>query len=138
VLHRRLNGPFLFHSRYISRHFVVDVISRLPVWNVKNRRYLASCTLQFGSNLTKIIFQRYFIDIYIIKKNLSTFTIVEIEDSVSMYLEIKDSVSMYFKPFNQNFPIDFLEINILVMNKDTDYIWHFERNYASLFVFFLY
>jgi hypothetical protein len=49
--------PFLFHSRYISRHFVVDVIWRLPVWNVKNRRYLASCTLQFGSNLTKIIFQ---------------------------------------------------------------------------------
>ena len=25
--------------------------------NVKIRRYLASCTLQFGSNLTKIIFQ---------------------------------------------------------------------------------
>ena len=49
--------PFLFHSRYISRHFVVDVIWRLPVWNVKIRRYLASCTLQFGSNLTKIIFQ---------------------------------------------------------------------------------
>ena len=48
---------FLFHSRYISRHFVVDVTWRLPVWNVKNRRYLASCTLQFGSNLTKIIFQ---------------------------------------------------------------------------------
>jgi hypothetical protein len=49
--------PFLFHSRYISRHFVVDVIWRLPVWNVKIRRYLASCTLQFGSNLTKVIFQ---------------------------------------------------------------------------------
>ena len=49
--------PFLFHSRYISRHFVVDVIWRLPVWIVKIRRYLASCTLQFGSNLTKIIFQ---------------------------------------------------------------------------------
>jgi hypothetical protein len=47
--------PFLFHSRYISRH--VDVIWRLPVWNVKIRSYLASCTLQFGSNLTKIIFQ---------------------------------------------------------------------------------
>ena len=30
---------------------------KLPVWNVKNRHYLASCTLQFGSNLTKIIFQ---------------------------------------------------------------------------------
>jgi hypothetical protein len=28
--------PFLFHSRYISHHFVVDVIWRLPVWNVKN------------------------------------------------------------------------------------------------------
>ena len=49
--------PFLFHSRYVSRHFVVDVIWRLPVWNVKIRRYLASCTLQFGSNLTKMIFQ---------------------------------------------------------------------------------
>ena len=49
--------PFLFHSRYISHHFVVDVIWRLPVWNVKIRRYLASCPLQFGSNLTKIIFQ---------------------------------------------------------------------------------
>jgi hypothetical protein len=49
--------PFLFHSRYVSRHFVVDVIWRHPVWNVKIRRYLASCTLQFGSNLTKIIFQ---------------------------------------------------------------------------------
>jgi hypothetical protein len=45
--------PFLFHSRYISRHFVVNVIWRLPVWNVKIRRYLASCTLQFESNLTK-------------------------------------------------------------------------------------
>ena len=49
--------PFLFHSRYISHHFIVDVIWRLPVWNVKIRHYLASCTLQFGSNLTKIIFQ---------------------------------------------------------------------------------
>jgi hypothetical protein len=49
--------PFLFHSRYISHHFVVDVIWRLPVWNVKIRCYLASCTLQFGSKLTKIIFQ---------------------------------------------------------------------------------
>ena len=49
--------PFVFHSRYISRHFVVDVIWRLPVWNVKSRRYLVSCTLKFGSNLTKIIFQ---------------------------------------------------------------------------------
>ena len=49
--------PFLFHSRYISLHFVVDVIWRLSIWNVKIRRYLASCTLQYGSNLTKIIFQ---------------------------------------------------------------------------------
>ena len=52
-----LNKNDNFHSRYNSRHFVVDVIWRLPVWNVKIRRYLASCTLQFGSNLTKIIFQ---------------------------------------------------------------------------------
>jgi hypothetical protein len=29
--------PFLFHSHYISRHFVVDVIWRLPVWNVNIR-----------------------------------------------------------------------------------------------------
>ena len=49
--------PFLFHPRYISCHFVVDVIWRLPVWNVKIRRYLASCTLQFGSNSTRILFQ---------------------------------------------------------------------------------
>jgi hypothetical protein len=44
-------------TSYISRHFVVDVIWRLPVRNVNIRRYLASCTVQFGSNLTKIIFQ---------------------------------------------------------------------------------
>ena len=41
----------------LSLSFVVEVIWRLPVWNVKIRRYLASCMLQFGSNLTKIIFQ---------------------------------------------------------------------------------
>ena len=52
-----MKWQFLFHSRYISRHFIVDVIWRLPVWNVKIRRYLASCMLQFGSNLTKTIFQ---------------------------------------------------------------------------------
>jgi hypothetical protein len=46
-----------FHSRYISRHFVVDVIWRFPARNVTNKCYLASCTLQFWSNLTKIIFQ---------------------------------------------------------------------------------
>jgi hypothetical protein len=34
-----------------------DVIWRLPVWNVKIRHYLASCTLQFWSNLTIISFQ---------------------------------------------------------------------------------
>ena len=37
--------------------YIIDIIWRLPVWNVKNRRYLASCTLQFWSNLTKISFQ---------------------------------------------------------------------------------
>ena len=58
--------PFLFHSRYISHHFVVNVIWRLPVWNVKIRRYLASCTLQFGSNLTKIIFQRKHFNYFIV------------------------------------------------------------------------
>jgi hypothetical protein len=31
------NYRFKFHSRYISRHFIVDVIWRLPVWNVKAR-----------------------------------------------------------------------------------------------------
>ena len=30
-----------------NQHDVIDVIWRLPVWNVKIRRYLASCTLQF-------------------------------------------------------------------------------------------
>jgi hypothetical protein len=33
-----------------------DVIWRLPVWNVKIKRYLALCTLQFWSNSTKISF----------------------------------------------------------------------------------
>jgi hypothetical protein len=47
----KMKLPFSFHSRYISRHFVIDVIWRLPVWNGKFRRYLASRTLQFGSNL---------------------------------------------------------------------------------------
>ena len=41
----------------ILSHNQHDVIWRLPVWNVKIRRYLASCTLQFWSNLTKISFQ---------------------------------------------------------------------------------
>ena len=41
----------------IDQHDVIDVIWRLPVWNVKSRRYLASCTLQLWSNLTKISFQ---------------------------------------------------------------------------------
>jgi hypothetical protein len=41
----------------VFNYFVVDVIWRLPVWNVKIRHYLASCTLQFWSNLTQISFQ---------------------------------------------------------------------------------
>ena len=40
-----------------SQHDVIDVIGRLPVWKVKIRRYLASCTFQFWSILTKIRFQ---------------------------------------------------------------------------------
>jgi hypothetical protein len=40
-----------------NQHNVIDVIWRLPVWNVKIRRYLASCTLHLWSNLTKICFQ---------------------------------------------------------------------------------
>jgi hypothetical protein len=40
-----------------NQHDVIDVMWRLPVWNVKIIRYLASCTLQFWSNLTKISFQ---------------------------------------------------------------------------------
>ena len=40
-----------------NQHDVIDVIWRLSVWNVKIRRYLASCKLQFWSNLTKILFQ---------------------------------------------------------------------------------
>jgi hypothetical protein len=39
------------------KHNQHDVIWRLPVWNVKIRRYLASCTLQVWYNLTKISFQ---------------------------------------------------------------------------------
>jgi hypothetical protein len=46
-------------QRYLvmSDIFLIMKLVNLPVWNVKIRRYLASCTLQFGSNLTKIIFQ---------------------------------------------------------------------------------
>ena len=40
-----------------NQHDVIDVIWRLPVWNVKIWRYLASCTLQCWSNLTEICFQ---------------------------------------------------------------------------------
>ena len=44
-----------------NQHDVIDVMWRLPVWNVNIICYLASCTLQFWSNLTKISFQgRYF------------------------------------------------------------------------------
>jgi hypothetical protein len=34
-----------------NQHDIIDIIWRLPVWNVKIRRYLASCTLQFWYNL---------------------------------------------------------------------------------------
>jgi hypothetical protein len=41
-----------------NQHDAIDVIFKLPVWNVKIRRYLASCTLQvWRYNLTKISFQ---------------------------------------------------------------------------------
>ena len=40
-----------------NQHDVIDVIWRLPVWNVKITRYLASCTLQVWYNLTRISFQ---------------------------------------------------------------------------------
>jgi hypothetical protein len=40
-----------------NQHDVIDVIWRLPVWKAKIRHYLASCTLQMWSNLTKISFQ---------------------------------------------------------------------------------
>jgi hypothetical protein len=40
-----------------NQHDVIDVIWRLPVWNVKIRRYLASCTLEVWYNLTKISIQ---------------------------------------------------------------------------------
>ena len=58
--------PFVFHSRYISRHFVVDVIWRLPSLKSKIWRYLASCKLQFGSNLTKIILQGKHFNFFIV------------------------------------------------------------------------
>ena len=50
---RKMSFTTLAHNQ----HDVIDVIWRLPVWNVKIIRYLASCTLQFWSNLTKISFQ---------------------------------------------------------------------------------
>ena len=40
-----------------NQYDVISVIWRLPDWNVKIRHYLASCTLQFWLNLTKISFQ---------------------------------------------------------------------------------
>ena len=40
-----------------NHHDVIDIIWILYVWNVNIRRYVASCTLQFWSNLTKISFQ---------------------------------------------------------------------------------
>ena len=40
-----------------NQHDVIDIIWRLPVWNIKIRRYLALCTLQFWLNLTKASFQ---------------------------------------------------------------------------------
>ena len=39
-----------------NQHDAIDVMWRLPVWNVKIIRYLVSCTLQFWLNLTKISF----------------------------------------------------------------------------------
>jgi hypothetical protein len=52
-----------------TQHDVIDVIWRLPVWNVKIRCYLASCTLQLWSNLTEISFQdrhfNYFLCIFV-------------------------------------------------------------------------
>ena len=40
-----------------NQHDVIDVMWRLPIWNVKIIRYLASCPLQFWSNISKISFQ---------------------------------------------------------------------------------
>jgi hypothetical protein len=62
-------GEYTYHCRLKKFHEmslttlthnqndVIDVIWKLPVWNVKIRRYLALCTFQFWSNLTKISFQ---------------------------------------------------------------------------------
>ena len=59
-IHIRLSAEkireILLTSWVYKEHDVIDVIRRLPVWNVKIRRYFASCTLQFWSNLTKISF----------------------------------------------------------------------------------
>jgi hypothetical protein len=81
TLNHRINKklPFLFHYRYISRHFVVDVIWRLPVWNVKIRRYLTSCTLQFGSNLTKIIFH---------SKHFNYFIVLDGDSEIKMVISL--------------------------------------------------
>jgi hypothetical protein len=40
-----------------NQHDVIDVIWRLSVWNVMIMCFLASCMLQFWSNLTKASFQ---------------------------------------------------------------------------------
>jgi hypothetical protein len=50
---------------HINQH---DVIWRLPVWNVKIRRHLASCMLQFWSNLTKISFQGKHFNYFCVEK----------------------------------------------------------------------
>jgi hypothetical protein len=38
-----------------NQHDVIDVIWRFPVWSVKIIRYLASCMLQFWSNLCYVL-----------------------------------------------------------------------------------
>ena len=50
---REMLLPTLEHNQ----HDVIDVIWKFPVWNVKIRCYLASCTVQVLYNLTKIKFQ---------------------------------------------------------------------------------
>ena len=40
-----------------NQHDINDFIWTLPVWNLKIKRYLALCMLQFWSNLTKTSFE---------------------------------------------------------------------------------
>ena len=101
-------NDFYFHSRYISRHFVVDVIWRLPVWNVKIRRYLASCT---WSNLTKIIFQG---------KHINYFIVV----GGAMYFEAIHIISL-------RYPRNIVQLNSFYIKFDSKHFFYLYNKYYN-------